>query len=151
MPNGFSLDFDGFLGLAEEISSIDDEYLLKAAEGALHQSKMVVNEEIGKALKSSKYNFTDGVGYSKGKTRESLGKVWNEDIVTEGTVVTAYAGVDLKEAPEALILALHGSPHQAKDTKLAHAIQVKGKVRKRVDNVQSKIFNDILEEALRNG
>ena len=151
MAKGFSLNFDGFLALAEEISSIGDEYLLKATEGALYQSKMVVNEEIGKALKDSKFNFTDGVGYSQGKTRESLSEIWHEDIVTEYTTVTAYAGVNLQDAPEALILALYGSPHQAKDTKLAHAIQVKGKVRKRVNSVQSKIFNDILEEALSNG
>ena len=124
MPKtNFSLDFDGFLALAEEISSIGDEYLLKSTEGALYQSKMVVNREIGKALNNSKYNFNAGKGYSQGLTRESLSEVYNMPVEVEGNVVTAYAGIDLKEAPEALILALHGTPHQAKDKQLAHAIQ----------------------------
>lgn len=145
---GFGLDFKGFLDLAEDMSNISNELLLDTAAKALEASRDIVNIEVGKAMKNSKFSFTKGEKYSQGDARASLIEVDKMPVEKEGTVVTAYAGVDLEKAPEVLILSLHGSPNEAKDTKLYQAIAVKGKIRKQVDNIQSQIFNEALKEAL---
>lgn len=145
---GFGLDFNGFLDLAEDISNISDEVLLETATKALEASRDTVNIEIGKAMKNSKFSFKKGEKYSQGAARESLIEVDKMPIEVSGTTVTAYAGVDLEKAPEALILAVHGTPNDAKDAKLYQAIAVKGKVRKLVNEQQEAIFNEALKEAL---
>ena len=148
---GFGLDFNGFLDLAEDISNISNELLLDTATKALEASRDIVNIEVGKAMKNSKFSFKKGEGYSQGAARESLKEVDKMPVEIDGTTVTAFAGVDLEKAPEVLILSLYGSPHEAKDAKLYQAIAVKGKVKKQVDRVQREIFNKALEEALKNG
>lgn len=144
---GFSIDFDGFLDFAEDISNISNETLLGATVKALDESRKVVNIEVGKAMKESKYSFKKGENYSQGDARESLIEVSNMPVEVEGTTVTAYAGVNLEKAPEVLMLAT-GTPHLAKDTKLYNAIKVKGKVKKTVDKIQEDIFTEALKEAL---
>lgn len=145
MGKGFSLDFNGFLDLAESISeTYGDEVLLYAAEQAIEESRKYVNGEILAALQNSPFRF-DGGGYSQGETMESFTEISNKPTEVEGTVVTAYVGVDLKTAPQALILATVGSPHQAYDSKLQNAIKVKGKVRKRVDQIQKEVFETVLK------
>lgn len=145
---GFGLDFSGFLDLAEDISNIGNDLLLDVTAKALEASRDLVNIEIGKAMKNSKFSFKKGEGYSQGNARASLIEVDKMPVEVNGTTVTAYAGVDLEKAPEVLILAVHGSPHEAKDAKLHQAIAVKGKVRKQVNKLQEAIFNDALKEAL---
>lgn len=144
---GFSLDFKGFLDLAEDISNISNETLLEATVEALDKSRELVNIEVGKAMKASRYSFKKGEKYSQGKARESLIEVDKMPIEINGTEVTAYAGFNLEDAPEVMPLA-YGTPHLAKDTKLYNAIKVKGKVRKQVDQIQEAIFNEALKEAL---
>lgn len=144
---GFSLDFNGFLDLAEDISNISNETLLEATVKALDESRNLVNVELGKAMKASRYSFTKGEKFSQGKARESLIETDKKRVEINGTEVTAYAGFDLEIAPEVLPLA-YGTPHLAKDTKLYNAIKVKGKVKKDIDKLQEQIFNDALEEAL---
>lgn len=151
MAKGFSLDFDGFLDLAEDISNISDDLLLEATKNALDQSRVYVNERVGQALKKSQYNFRKGEGYSKGATRESLIEVSKMPLEVNGTQVIAYAGIDMEKAPEAVILAVEGAPHRSPDLNLRHALQVKGKVRKQVDKIQEEIFTAALKEALNNG
>ena len=142
---GFSLDFNGFLDLAEDISEkYGDELLLSAAEQALDETRKYVNGEISKAMQSSPFNFEAGKGYSQGKAIKSFNEVANMPIEVSGTQVTAYAGFDMDEAPEALILATFGAPHRAYDSKLQNAIKVKGKVKKEVDRIQEKVFNTVL-------
>ena len=141
---GFSLDFKGFLDLAEEISEqYSNDRLLYAAEQAIEETRKYVNGEIKAAMETSKYSFTEGIGYSRGAAAESLAEVSNMPTEVEGTVVTAYAGVDLEKAPEVLMLA-YGTPHLAKDTKLYNAIKVKGKVKKEVERIQRKVFDTVL-------
>lgn len=141
---GFSLDFKGFLDLAEEISErFSDEWLLYAAEQAIEETRKYVNGEIAAAMDTSKYSFTEGIGYSQGDAVASLTEVSNMPTKVEGTVVTAYAGVDLEKAPEVLMLA-YGTPHLAKDTKLYNAIKVKGMVKKEVERIQKKVFDTVL-------
>ena len=147
---GFSLDFKGFLDFAEEIDKMyGEKMLLNAAEQALIKTKDYVNGEIAEAMASSKYNFEEGLGYSQGTAMESLADVKNMPVEVNGTVVTAYAGVDLEKAPEALILA-YGTPHLAKDTKLYNAIKVKGKVKKEVERIQRKVFETVLAGGAQN-
>ena len=146
---GFGLDFSGFLDLAEDISNISNDLLLETAAKALEASRDLVNIEIGKAMKNSKFSFKKGEGYSQGAARESLIEVYKMPVEVSGTTVTAYAGVDLSQAPEVLILAVHGTPHEAKDAKLHHAIAVKGKVKKQVNALQEAIFSEALKEALK--
>lgn len=145
---GFGLDFKGFLDLAESISEVSDETLLEATVKALDESRKLVNIEVGKAMKASKFSFKKGEKYSQGKARESLIEVAETPLEINGTEVTAYAGFNLEKAPEALILAVYGSPNEAKDTKLYNAIAVKGRVKKQVNQLQEAIFNEALKEAL---
>lgn len=151
MAKGFSLDFNGFLDLAEDISNIIDDLLLDATVKALDESRKIVNIEVGKAMKNSKFSFKKGEKYSQGDARASLIEVAEMPVEVNGTEVVAYAGIDLEKAPEALILAVAGSPHESADKKLYNAIKVKGSVRKQIDQVQKGIFNGVLEEALKNG
>lgn len=150
MARGFSLNFDGFLDLAEDISNLSNDVLAQAAVTAVEESRKSVNIAIGKAMRESKYNFEAGQGYSQGTARESLIEISQKPTEVNGTVIEAVAGVDLSKAPEVIILA-SGTPHLAKDTKLYNAIKVKGKVRKEIDALQERIFNAALEEALNNG
>ena len=139
--NQSKIDFSQFEGMMEDISrEYGDEKLLEAATKVVDESRKFVNLEIGKALKKSKYSFKKGEGGSQGKTRESLIEVSKMPTEVVGKTVTAYAGVDLKEAPEALILAIDGSPHKGKDTDLSNAVRVKGKTKKHLQDMQSNIF-----------
>lgn len=148
---GFALDFKGFLDLAEDISKqYGEEALLQATEKALDETRKYVNGEVKRAMENSTYSFDKGVDYSQGAAKKSLEKVAAMPIETSGTVVTAYAGVDLEEAPEALILA-YGTPHLAKDTKLYNAIKVKGKVKNEVAKIQAEVFRKALEGGGTNG
>ena len=151
MAKGFSLDFNGFLDLAEDISNISNDLLLEAATKALTTSKEMANIEIGKAMKESKYSFKKGEKFSQGDARASLVEVSAMPVEVSGTTVTAYAGVDLEKAPEVLILALKGSPNEGADKKLRNAIKVKGSLKKRISEMQKNIFNNELERALKNG
>lgn len=142
---GFGLDFKGFLDYAEDISEkYSDEWLLYAAEQSLEKTRKYVNGEIYKAMQNSPFNFTEGEGCSQGKAMESFNEVANMPTEVDGTTVTAYAGFDLDKAPEALILATYGAPHRGYDTKLQHAIKVKGKVKKEVERIQKSVFDTVL-------
>lgn len=141
---GFSLDFNGFLDLAEDISEkYGDDILLYAAEQAIEETRKYVNGEVRDAMQNSRYSFDAGIEYSQGKAMESLTEVSNMPTEVNGTVVTAFAGVNLEDAPEALILA-YGTPNLAKDTKLYNAIKVKGRVKKEVERIQKKVFDTVL-------
>lgn len=145
---GFSLDFKGFLDLAEEIDELGKgDMLLEVAKTAIQETKDFVNKECEQALDNSKYSFDKGEGYSQGKARASLEKVKRMPVEVNGTEVTGYAGFDLAEAEEALILA-YGTPHLAKDKALYNAIKVKGKVKKDVEKLQADIFKNSLDMLL---
>lgn len=146
MAKGFSLDFDGFLDLAEQISELGDEHLRAAVENAFTASKDYVNGEVSKAMDDSRYNF-DGTGYSRGRAKASLNEVAQMPVEWSGTVATANIGVKTSDALEVLFLA-HGTPHLAGDKKLLNAIKVKGKVREKVSQIQQEEFNKVIEEAL---
>ena len=148
--NKLELNFQGFLDLAEEIGKMGEGLLLKAVQESAKASKDYVNQEIAKAIDSSKYDF-DGSGHSKGETKKSLQEISQMPVETTGTTVTAYAGIDLEKAPQGLILAIEGAPHKGKDTKLSQAVRVKGSIRKEVQKIQSETFYKILEEGRGNG
>ena len=146
--NGFSLDFNGFLDLAEEIDELGKgDTLLEVVKETIQETKDFVNRECEKALNSSKYSFDKGENYSQGKARASLEKVKQMPVEVDGTTVTGYAGFDLEEAPEVLPLA-YGTPHLAKDKALYNAIKVKGKVKKNVEKLQSDIFKNSLAKIM---
>lgn len=148
---GFSLDFNGFLDFAESIDELGKgDALLEVVTEAIQKTKDFVNDEAEKALNSSAYSFDKGEHYSQGRARASLEKVRQMPVEVSGTVVTGYAGFDLAEAPEVLPLA-YGTPHLAKDTKLYNAIKVKGRVKKKVDELQRDIFTKALEQLVTEG
>ncbi len=145
----FSLNFDGFLDLARDISNLGDGYLQKAVDNAFTASKDYVNNEVSKAMDASRYNF-DGTGYSQGKAKQSLNEVAKMPVEWSGTIAKANIGVNTKDALEVLFLG-YGTPHLAADKKLINAIKVKGKVKKEVEKIQKEEFNKVIEEALNNG
>lgn len=151
--NKFSLDFDGFLKLADQVDRLGEGYLKQATENALRKSTDYVNQEVENAMNKSKYSFTAGQGGSKGRARESLEKVSQMPIKWEGTKAFAYIGVDLSEATEVIFLmngtTLNGNPHIKADTKLKNAIKVKGKVKKKSSEIQKEEFTKIIEEAMK--
>lgn len=147
----FALDFDGFLDLAARVSEAGgDEALKRATENALSKSKDIANEEVARAMEKSRYSFTAGVKGSKGRAKKSAAEIAETPVSWEGTTAAARIGVSLAAAPEVAIL-MHGSPHIAPDTALKNAVKVKGKVRKRVDEVQAAEFNKVLSEIMEGG
>lgn len=145
--NGFSLDFKGFLDLAEDISNkYGDEWLLYAAEQALEKTREYVNGEIAKIVLvggGSQWSFDKGIAYSQGTAKDSFEKVSQMLTEVNGTEVTAYAGFDLTDAPEVLLI-IYGTPHKAADKKLYNAVKVKGRVKKEVERIQANVFNIVL-------
>lgn len=147
--NNFSLDFNGFMDLAKQLGELGEDKLQKAVDNAFTASKDFVNAEVDKAMDASKYNF-DGTGYSKGKAKKSLEKVRKMPVEWTGTTAKAYVGVRTRDALEVLFLA-YGTPHIKADKKLCDAIKVKGKIKRKVEEIQKEEFNKVIEEALRNG
>ena len=151
--NKFSLDFDDFLKLADQVDRLGDGYLKKATENALRKSTDYVNQEVENAMNKSKYSFNAGQGGSKGRARASLEKVSQMPIKWEGTKAFAYIGVDLSEATEVIFLmngtTLNENPHIKADTKLKNAIKVKGKVKKKASEIQKEEFTKVIEEAMK--
>ena len=144
--NKFDLNFDGFLDLAKDIDAMGEGYLQKAVNNAFTATKDFVNAEVERAMASSPFNF-DGQGYSKGESKKSLEEVKAMPVEWNGTVATAKAGVNLSDAPQAIILA-YGTPHLSGDKNLLNALKVKGKVQQEVDRIQAEEFNKVMEEAL---
>lgn len=142
---GFSLNFNGFLDYARKVDELGEGLLKEAVNNALEKSKDYVNEEITKAMSSSKYHF-DNTGYSKGKARKSLEKVKALPVEWNGSTAKAYIGPDLADALEFQFI-IYGSPHTPKDSKLYNAAKVKGSIRKKVDEIQKEEFNKVIEEA----
>lgn len=148
--SNFSLNFDGFLDFTREIDALGEGYLQKAVENAFTASKNYINEEVGKAMDASRYNFTEGKGYSKGKSKRSLEEVKQMPVEWNGSVASAYLGVRVRDALEVHFI-IHGAPHTPKDTNLYNAIKVKGKYKKEVEKIQQEEFIKVIEEALSNG
>lgn len=146
----FSLDFDGFLKLAEDIDNLGNGYLKKAVDNAFTASKDYINNAVADAMEQSKYNFDRGQGYSRGKAKASLSKVSNMPVEWQGTTARAFIGVSMRDALEVQFL-IYGTPHIAADTNLRNAIKVKGKYKKEVSKIQLDEFNKVIEEALNNG
>lgn len=147
----FSLDFKDFLDFAYQVEELGgSEALKKATENALTLSKEEANKNIDLALKNSPYSFEAGQKYSKGGVRESFEEVSKRPIEWDGNVCRAYIGVDTAKEPE-ILFAMYGTPqHQMADTNLRNAIQVKGKYRKKIDEIQMNEFQKVIDEVLRN-
>ena len=145
--NNFSLNFDGFMDLAREIDSLGEGYLKQAVENAFTKSKDYVNDEIEKAMASSRYNFERGQGYSQGRIKASFNEVRKMPVEWNGTVATAYIGSSVSDALEIVYL-IYGSPNTPKDTKLHNAFKVKGKIKKEVERIQMEEFQKVIQEAM---
>lgn len=140
----FGLNFDGFLDFARQVDELGKDKLKEAVENALVKSKNAANIEIIKAMKSSKYKFE---GNGKGTALKSVREVAEEPVEWSGYIAKAFIGGDLEIAPEIIILAM-GTPKLSADTNLRNALKVKGKYRKRIDEIQKTEFNKVLEEGL---
>lgn len=145
--NNFSLNFDGFLDLAEDIDNLGNGYLQKAVDNAFTASKDYVNSAVADAMEKSRFNFDLGQGYSRGKAKASLRKIEQMPVEWQGNIAKAYIGVSLRDALEMQFL-IYGTPHITADTNLRNAIKVKGKYKKEVSNIQLEEFNKVIEEAL---
>lgn len=145
--NKFGLNFDGFLDLARQVDELGGDALKKATENALTKSKDYINAEVIAAMNASPYSFVKGKNYSQGTARKSAEEVEKNPVQWDGTVATAFIGVDLSKAPEAIILAL-GTPHLKPDTKLKNALKVKGRVRKEASKIQQEEFQKVIAEGM---
>ena len=149
--NKFSLDFGGFLDYARIIDErLGTKALQEAATEALEKSAMQANMNISLAMAKSPYSFKSGQHYSKGKAKKSLAETAKKGVEVDGTLITAFAGVDLSEAPEVAILA-KGSPHLKADTNLRNAVKCKGKYRKEIMNIQQRIFFEKVQSVAKKG
>lgn len=145
----FSLDFKDFLDFAYKIDELGgSDALRKATENALKESKVEAEINIGKALKSSPYSFTAGKKYSTGGVRKSLIEVAQKPVEWEGDVCKAYIGIDTEKEPE-ILFTMYGTPHMTGDSNLKNAVKVKGKYRKRIDEIQKAEFNKVLNEVMK--
>lgn len=144
--NKFSMTTEMF-DYAYEIDKLyGREALLETATIAVNSCKELVNREVSKALKESKYSFKAGTKYSQGETRKSFGEVYQIPTRVVGSSVVAFAGIDAKQAPQAVILALEGAPNKKRDVKLANAIFCKGKVLKVVQTTMMTAFIEGLKD-----
>lgn len=149
--NKFDLDFGGFLDYARVIDErLGTAALQAAAKEALEKSAKIANTNIEAAMDKSPYSFKSGQNYSHGRAKKSLAKVAQKSVEVDGTVITAYAGIDFTEAPEAMILA-SGTPHLKADTNLKNAIKCKGKYRKQIADIQQRVFFDKVQGAAKAG
>lgn len=147
--NKFSLDFDEFLDFAYRIDELGGSDALKeATENALRESKMHAEIEIGKAMNNSPYSFRAGEKYSTGGVRKSFAEVAKMPVEWDGDVCKAFIGVDTEQEPE-ILFAMYGTPHMTGDNNLKNAIKVKGKYRKKIDEIQKYEFNKVLEEVMK--
>ena len=148
---GIGIDFAGVYDLQDMFTNLGKEVYKQAVINALEQSKDFVNAEIKKAMDNSKYNFDDGKGYSRGKTRKGLSNVEKMDVEIRGDQAIAYAGVSFYEAPE-LWFTAHGGPSNPHspitDKDLYNAVRVKGKVLEKVQEIQRDEFNKVIYEFL---
>lgn len=147
----FSLDFKDFLDFAYRIEDLGGtDALKKATENALNLSKEEANKNIDLALRNSPYSFEAGQKYSKGGVRKSFEEVSRMPVEWDGNVCKAYIGVDTAKEPE-ILFAMYGTPqHKVADSNLRNAIQVKGKYRKKIDEIQMNEFQKVLDEVLNN-
>lgn len=146
----FSLDFKDFLDFAYQLEELGGtDALKKATENALNLSKEEANKNIDLALRNSPYSFEAGQKYSTGGVRQSFEEVSKRPVEWDGDVCRAYIGVDTAKEPE-ILFAMYGTPqHNVADSNLRNAIQVKGKYRKKIDEIQLNEFNKVLDEVLR--
>ena len=140
----YGLNFEGFMNYAKQVDELGKGKLKEAVENALLKSKNEANIQIIKAMKGSKFNFE---GKGKGKALKSVREVAQEPVEWDGTIAKAYIGGDLGVAPEILFTAM-GTPKMSADTNLKNALKVKGKYRKKIDDIQKYEFNKVLEEGL---
>lgn len=144
--NKFSLDFDGFLQLADQVSKLGDQYLKQATNNALTKSKEYANQQVIQAMDSSPYNFK-GTGRSTGRAKKSSQEVAKLPVEWNGTIAKAYAGVSWYAAPEVTLLA-YGTPHIKGDSRLLNAIKCKGSIRKEVSRIQQQEFLKVIQEGM---
>ena len=137
------IDFSGFLDFANDIDQLGDVYLKKAVTNSMQKTKDYLNNETLKAMDSSKYNFE-----ANGESVKELFKVEGMPVEWDGYVCKAYVGVDLSKAPQALILAIKGSPKQSADRNLYNAMKGKGKYKKQLEKIQEEEFYKVLMEGL---
>ena len=159
--NKFDLDFAQFLDYARIIDErLGVKELQAAAAEALEKSAMRANSNISVAMKKSRYAFDKGEQTisktgrrnqpATGKAKASLAKVARKEVEVNGTTITAYAGVNLEEAPEVVMLAT-GTPHITADRDLNNAIKCKGKYKREVAQIQQQVFFQKVQAAAKAG
>lgn len=140
----FSLNFDSFLDYARQLDELDEKYLRKATENALTKSQEYLNEKTEQAMQQSKFDFD-----RTGNAKKSLSEVAQKPLQWDGYTAKVFVGVDISNAPEGLILAITGTPHNKPDKNLYNAMKGKGKYRKEVDKIQMTEFQKVIDEALK--
>ena len=142
MNNKFSLDFDGFLELAEKIDGLQDGALKRATENALVATDDYVTKEIDKAVASSRYNFN-----RTGKTKRSIDRERKVD--WQGTKASAAAGFHISQGGLPSVFLMYGTPHIKPDAKLRAAAKGTGKHKKAIQEIQAAEFNKVVEEVMK--
>lgn len=140
---GAKINFDGFLDYAKDLDNLGEKYLRVAVQNSLEATAKYMNDATRQAMNSSKFNFE-----SSGDSQKELAKVEAMGIEWDGYIAKAFVGVDLSKAPEALILAIKGTPHNAPDKKIYNAMKGKGKHKKQVAQIQSDEFFKVLQEGI---
>lgn len=142
MSNKFSLNFDGFLALAEKLDELSNDGLKRATENALKATDKYVTAEVDKAVAGSKFNFS-----RTGKTKASIDR--DEAVEWQGTQATAKAGFRISGGGLPSVFLMYGTPHIAPDTKLRAAAKGTGKHKKAIEQIQAAEFNKVVEEVMK--
>lgn len=143
MSNKFSLDFDGFLALAEKIDELQEGALKKATENALVATDDYVTKEVDKAVAGSRFNFNH-----TGKTQKSIDR--EKKVEWQGTKASAAAGFRISQGGLPSVFLMYGTPHIKPDTKLRAAAKGTGKHKKAIQEIQAAEFNKVVEEVMKN-
>lgn len=143
MASKFSLNFDGFLRLAEQLDELQAGALQRATENALKATDKYVTSEVEKAVASSKYDFNH-----TGETKASIDR--NMAVEWEGTRASAAAGFHISQGGLPSVFLMYGTPHIKPDTKLRTAAKGTGKHKKAIEEIQQSVFNKVIERVMRN-
>ncbi len=132
-----TVDFDGVMEMARKLDKLaGHEFLKKAIEKSLIESKNLVNAQLHEAMKAHRRT-----GQVEASIRDDAKPQWN------GGNVSISVGFDIYKGGLPSVFLMYGTPTIPKDQKLYNAVYGTATKRK-VRELQEKIFSDALKEAM---
>lgn len=134
MSKKFTIQFDGYKGLAEMLDKLNGD-LIKTAEEALDKSHEYVTPKLQKAMIKHK---------NTGETERSL--ITKSNAHHEGMIVSVDVGFKIRKGGLPSIFLMYGTPKMDPDKELYNALYGT-KTKKDIKEIQRKVFEKALRKA----